>query len=99
MSFASEGQQRSIALAMKLGQARSLAASAGGPPLYLIDDVFGELDPDRRNNFLTALPASAQELVTATNLRWLESTEECRLLLSQERKSHEEELSVISRPF
>ena len=81
VSFASEGQQRSIALAMKLGQARRLAASAGGPPLYLIDDVFGELDPDRRNNFLTALPASAQKLVTATNLHWLESTEDAAFFL------------------
>jgi DNA replication and repair protein RecF len=66
---------------MKLGQARRLAASAGGPPLYLIDDVFGELDPDRRNNFLTALPASAQKLVTATNLHWLESTEDAAFFL------------------
>ncbi|MGB8466205.1 MAG: DNA replication and repair protein RecF [Terrimicrobiaceae bacterium] len=76
VSFASEGQQRSIALAMKLGQARRLEASAGGSPLYLIDDVFGELDPDRRNNLLAALPASAQKLVTATTLHWLESNEE-----------------------
>ena len=71
-AFASEGQQRSIALAMKLGQARGLAASAGRPPLYLIDDVFGELDPIRRNNLLAALPASAQKFVTATSLSWLQ---------------------------
>ena len=80
-SFASEGQQRSIALAMKLGQARRLGASAGGPPLYLIDDVFGELDPGRRNNLLAALPASAQKFVTATTLHWLESTEDAAFFL------------------
>jgi len=76
VSFASEGQQRSVALALKLGQARSLEASAGGPPLFLIDDVFGELDPDRRNNLLAALPASAQKLVTATTLHGLEFSED-----------------------
>jgi DNA replication and repair protein RecF len=70
-SFASEGQQRSVALAMKLGQARQLEAAAGDPPLFLIDDVFGELDPDRRNNLLGALPAAAQKLITATSLNWL----------------------------
>jgi DNA replication and repair protein RecF len=74
-SFASEGQQRSTALALKLGQARRLEASAGGPPLYLIDDIFGELDPNRRNNLLVALPAAAQKLVTATSLNWMETKE------------------------
>ena len=38
---------------MKLGQARRLGRPRR-PPLYLIDDVFGELDPDRRNNLLAA---------------------------------------------
>ena len=74
-SFASEGQQRSIALAMKLGQARKLENASGSPPLFLIDDIFGELDPVRRNSLLAALPASAQKFVTATTLHWLESTE------------------------
>ena len=73
--FGSEGQQRSVALAMKLAQARRLGESASGPPLYLIDDIFGELDPQRRNNVLASLPASAQTLVTATNLAWLHSVE------------------------
>lgn len=71
-SFASEGQQRSIALALKLAQAREIASGTGREPLYLIDDVFGELDPARRNNLLTALPEAAQKLVTTTTLTWLE---------------------------
>ena len=71
-SFASEGQQRSVALALKLGQARSLESAADAPPLFLIDDVFGELDPVRRNNLLAALPSTAQKLVTATTLQWME---------------------------
>ncbi len=71
-SFASEGQQRSIALALKLAQAREIASGTGHEPLYLIDDVFGELDPTRRNNLLAALPEAAQKLVTTTTLTWLE---------------------------
>jgi recF protein len=75
-SFASEGQQRTIALALKLAQARALEAAAGTPPLYLIDDVFGELDGLRRNNLLAALPPSAQKLITTTSLDWLETPQD-----------------------
>ncbi|MEP6685811.1 MAG: DNA replication and repair protein RecF, partial [Verrucomicrobiota bacterium] len=48
--YASEGQQRTVALALKLSQARLFAKEpAALPPLLLIDDIFGELDPGRRN--------------------------------------------------
>ncbi|MGI8821480.1 MAG: DNA replication/repair protein RecF [Chthoniobacterales bacterium] len=71
--YGSEGQQRTIALALKIGQARVFAAQDVPPPLLLIDDIFGELDPWRRNRLLQALPADAQKLVTATNLDWQEN--------------------------
>ncbi|HCQ78936.1 MAG TPA: DNA replication and repair protein RecF, partial [Verrucomicrobiales bacterium] len=35
-----------------------------------IDDVFGELDPRRRNALMNLLPADTQKLVTTTNLDW-----------------------------
>lgn len=69
--FASEGQQRSMAIALKLGQARLLEERRGSPPLLLIDDIFGELDLERRNALLGHLPAEAQQLITATHLEWL----------------------------
>jgi DNA replication and repair protein RecF len=69
--FASEGQQRSMAVALKLGQARLLEAKAGRPPLLLLDDVFGELDLGRRKALLGHLPEGAQQLVTTTHLDWL----------------------------
>lgn len=70
--FASEGQQRSVALAMKLAQARHLRDALGHHPVYLIDDVFGELDPTRRNLLLQAIPHDAQTLITTTFLDWAE---------------------------
>lgn len=75
-TFASEGQQRSVALALKLAQARALENEAGRPPLFLIDDVFGELDSLRRNNLLAALPAEAQKLITTTSIDWLETPQD-----------------------
>jgi DNA replication and repair protein RecF len=69
--FASEGQQRTLALAMKLGQARVLADGRGVAPLLLVDDVFGELDVGRRRAFLDCLPVGTQKLLTTTRLDWL----------------------------
>lgn len=68
--FASEGQQRTIALALKLAQARIFAEETGAGPLLLIDDIFGELDAARRNALLSHLPNDSQKLVTATTLDW-----------------------------
>ena len=72
--FASEGQQRTVALALKLAQGDALASARGSLPVYLIDDVFGELDPGRRNAVLHALPADAQKWITTTHLGWLEKS-------------------------
>ena len=74
--YASEGQQRTIALALKIAQARVFAASEATSPLLLIDDIFGELDPARRNRLLRSLPADAQKLVTATNFGWQEERQD-----------------------
>jgi len=68
---ASEGQQRTLVLALKLGAAHLLAAHFSSPPLLLIDDVFGELDVRRRNALLAALPKSSQKIVTTTHLDWM----------------------------
>ena len=70
--YASEGQQRTVALALKIAQARVLTAAGGAAPLLLVDDVFGELDPQRRNHLLGSLPRDAQKLITATSMAWRE---------------------------
>ena len=68
--FASEGQQRTIALALKLAQAAVLRDAKGVDPILLIDDIFGELDQSRRNALLSHLPVTAQKLITTTSLDW-----------------------------
>lgn len=69
--FASEGQQRSAALSLKIAQAE-LFNRTGQSPLLLIDDIFGELDAERRNALLDNLPADSQKLVTSTAMPWRE---------------------------
>lgn len=72
--YASEGQQRTLALALKLAQGELLEQRVGKPPIYLIDDIFGELDPARRNALMNRLPAHAQKWITTTHLDWLQDT-------------------------
>jgi len=72
---ASEGQQRTVAVALKLAVCALLAEHAGRPPLLLIDDVFGELDFQRRNSLLEKLPAGSQKFITATDIGWMTSAE------------------------
>ena len=66
-SAASQGQQRSIVLALKLAEVRHIAASAGVMPVLLLDDVLSELDPGRRRDLLTGLArAGLQTLITSS---------------------------------
>ncbi len=71
-TLASEGQQRTLALALKLGAAHLLEQHFSTPPVLLLDDIFGELDLARRAALLAALPPAAQKLVTTTHLDWLD---------------------------
>jgi DNA replication and repair protein RecF len=59
-----------VALALKIAQGKLFALEEETPPLLLIDDIFGELDPVRRNALLAHLPPNAQKLVTATSMQW-----------------------------
>jgi DNA replication and repair protein RecF len=68
-THSSEGQQRTLALALKLGQAR-IFSEEGPPPVLLIDDIFGELDARRRHALFGALDPGTQKLVTATAPQW-----------------------------
>ncbi len=70
-TFASEGQQRTLVLALKLAAAHLLADHFTTPPLLLLDDTFGELDVARRNALLASLPTASQKLITTTHLDWM----------------------------
>ncbi len=72
-SYASEGQQRTLAVSLMLAQACLLHTETGLAPIVLIDDIFGELDPLRRHALLRTLPTECQIFITATHLDWLGS--------------------------
>lgn len=66
--FASEGQQRSLVLALRIAQAAWFQDKSGIRPVLLADDVLGELDPARRARFWSALDPEAQIIATGTHL-------------------------------
>jgi DNA replication and repair protein RecF len=64
--FASRGQQRTAILAIKLAELDLLTELDGRPPLLLLDDVFSELDPDRRGHLVRRIAELPQAFVTTT---------------------------------
>ena len=72
--FASRGQQRTAILALKLAELDLLTALDGRAPLLLLDDVFSELDPDRRAHLVRRIADLPQAFVTTTTLDDLDET-------------------------
>ena len=64
--FASRGQQRTAILAFKLAELDLLTELDGRPPLLLLDDVFSELDPERRAHLVRRIAELPQAFVTTT---------------------------------
>jgi DNA replication and repair protein RecF len=73
-AFGSEGQKRTLAVALKMAQADYLTELHGSPPVLLIDDVMGELDRRRRSGLLPMLERSQQSrgqlFLTCTEETW-----------------------------
>jgi DNA replication and repair protein RecF len=67
-AFGSRGQQRTAILALKLAELDTLTRSGDSSPLLLLDDVFSELDPDRRAHLVGRIEALPQAFITTTAL-------------------------------
>ena len=65
-THASQGEQRTLALSMRLATQRIVAVETGREPIVLLDDVFSELDETRAAALMTELPSSQTILTTAT---------------------------------
>ncbi len=67
-TFGSQGQQRSVILALKLAELEYIKKMEGHYPLLLLDDVMSELDGNRRTQMLNFLSEhKIQSFVTATD--------------------------------
>jgi DNA replication and repair protein RecF len=78
--YGSQGQQRTLVLALKLAELQLIEEVVNEPPLLLLDDVLAELDPSRQNQLLDAIQDRFQTLITTTHLsafdaQWLKSSQ------------------------
>ncbi|MEM8708989.1 MAG: DNA replication and repair protein RecF [Actinomycetota bacterium] len=67
-THASQGEQRSLALALRLAADGVVRTAGVAEPILLLDDVFSELDPNRAGALLEALPGGQRLLTTAAGL-------------------------------
>jgi DNA replication and repair protein RecF len=65
---ASQGEQRCLALAVRLAVHRLVTGRTGAAPILLLDDVFSELDPSRSCALVRELPAGQSLVTTAVPL-------------------------------
>ena len=67
VKFASQGQQRTLVLALKLGELEIIKQKTGFSPILLLDDVLAELDEIRQNYLLKSIEADTQTIITSVD--------------------------------
>ena len=67
-NYGSQGQQRSAVLSLKLAEIKIFEKYTNEKPILLLDDVFSELDENKRNNLLKYLLDDIQTIITTTDV-------------------------------
>ncbi len=67
-TYASQGQQRSIVLSLKLSEIHYLKQKTGDTPVLLLDDVLSELDKNRQLKLLEAIDENVQTFITTPSI-------------------------------
>lgn len=78
--YGSQGQQRTLVLALKLAELKLIEEVVGEPPLLLLDDVLAELDPNRQKQLLEVIGDRFQTIITTTHIdtfnhSWIEDSQ------------------------
>ena len=78
--YGSQGQQRTLVLALKLAELKLIEEVVGEPPLLLLDDVLAELDPNRQKQLLAVIGDRFQTIITTTHIdtfnhNWIENSQ------------------------
>jgi DNA replication and repair protein RecF len=99
--FASQGQHKTLLIAMKLAELRFLRERSKETPILVLDDVLSELDGHRTTRLLELLPEFGQTFVTVTTDRafptgFYESGENRRVVIKAGTILHEEQATTIS---
>lgn len=65
--FASQGQQRTLVLSLKLSELEIIKEKTGFYPILLLDDVLAELDDKRQNYLLKSIDTNTQTIITSVD--------------------------------
>ena len=79
-TYASQGDQRTSALALKLAEHDLVTERLDDPPILLLDDVFSELDSERRRWLAAAVADSDQAILSSAEPGVLEPLDPARIV-------------------
>lgn len=68
-NYGSQGQQRMAVLSIKLSEINIFKSTKNTNPILLLDDVFSELDDNKKNNLLSYISEDIQTIITTTDLK------------------------------
>ena len=86
--YSSQGQQRSLSLAMKMAEGEISRENKGEYPVFLFDDVLSELDDSRKKYVLSNIK-SRQVIITGCDKGVFENTDECNFIYIKDGKKEE----------
>ena len=72
--YGSQGQQRMVVLAIKLAEINIFYKNKDTMPILLLDDVFSELDDQKKNNLLSYIKEDVQTIITTTDLKNIDNS-------------------------
>ena len=87
--YSSQGQQRSLALAMKMAEGEISREGKGEYPVFLFDDVLSELD-DTRKKYVLSNISSRQVIITGCDKGVFENTSDCNFIYIKDGKRNED---------
>ncbi|MBE6663676.1 MAG: DNA replication/repair protein RecF [Ruminococcaceae bacterium] len=87
--YSSQGQQRSLALAMKMAEGEISREGKGEYPVFLFDDVLSELD-DQRKKYVLSNISSRQVIITGCDKGVFENTDDCNFIYIKDGKKNED---------
>ena len=72
--YGSQGQCRSSILALKISELYNIKDITGDYPILLLDDIFSELDIEKRNRLIKYIIDDVQTIITTTDLNMIDSS-------------------------
>ena len=98
-SYASQGQIRTVVIALKLAVVNLITKAKSRPPVILLDDVFSELDSKRQTNLIKTLNIDSQVFITTNSLHniALENFDDYKILTIKAGEVKGEEDNAITK--